>query len=112
MLKICFAFNTQCLLFAFAIYQYINPAHNLSLSLSLSLSLIVLILLQDRYIIGSTIFLYLIAMWHAGSDTLVSDDELLSTLDQYAFYGFCGLYGLIQLMFLIIVLLSVGVRIL
>lgn len=62
---------------------------------------------QDRYIIGSTIFLYLIAMWHAGSETLVTDDDLLSTLDQYAFYGFCGLFGLIQIIFTLIVVLSV-----
>lgn len=61
---------------------------------------------QDRYIIGSTIFLYLIAMWHAGSETLVTDDDLLSTLDQYAFYGFCGLFGLIQIIFTLIVVLS------
>ncbi|XP_011443382.3 cys-loop ligand-gated ion channel isoform X2 [Magallana gigas] len=64
----------------------------------------------DRYIIGSTIFLYLIAMWHAGSETLVTDDDLLSTLDQYAFYGFCGLFGLIQIIFTLIVVLSGSTR--
>lgn len=46
-------------------------------------------------------------MWHAGSETLVTDDDLLSTLDQYAFYGFCGLFGLIQIIFTLIVVLSV-----
>lgn len=64
----------------------------------------------DRYIIGSTIFLYLIAMWHVGSETLVTDDDLLSTLDQYAFYGFCGLFGLIQIIFTLIVVLSGSTR--
>nr|XP_034323318.1 gamma-aminobutyric acid receptor exp-1 isoform X2 [Crassostrea gigas] len=68
------------------------------------------IVLMDRYIIGSTIFLYLIAMWHAGSETLVTDDDLLSTLDQYAFYGFCGLFGLIQIIFTLIVVLSGSTR--
>ncbi|XP_062603135.1 uncharacterized protein LOC134264891 [Saccostrea cucullata] len=64
----------------------------------------------DRYIIGSTIFLYLVAMWHAISEALISDDDTLSEADQYAFYAFCGLYAFIQFMFMIIVLLSGSTR--
>ena len=65
---------------------------------------------QDRYILGSMVFLFLVA-GHHGFITRISDDDLSATIDLYVFIGFVCLYILLHVIFFIVMIIRVCLHI-
>ena len=64
-------------------------------------------LMQDRYILGSMIFLYLVCSWHAVV-TLIGDNVASSEADKDAFIVFASCFACLQVLFIASVVISVS----
>lgn len=62
---------------------------------------------QDRYILGSMIFLYLVCIWH-GVVTLIEGAAAGVEADRDAFIVFASSFACLQVMFIISVVISVS----
>lgn len=62
---------------------------------------------QDRYILGSMIFLYLVCIWH-GVVTLIEGAAAGAEADRDAFIVFASSFACLQVMFIISVVISVS----
>ena len=62
---------------------------------------------QDRYILGSMTFLYLICVWHAIVVT-ISDIDIGKQADKWAFVSFTLIFAIFQIAYFISVLVQVS----